>query len=247
MRPLRGLWRITCVVAHLLHGLAIVLSRWQRIDVQARHALVQWWAAKLLRVLGIGHRVQGAPQPGGVLVVANHVSWLDIVAIHAVWPRARFVSKAEVRHWPVIGRLVDAAGTLYLERERRRDALRVVHHAAQALQAGDTVALFPEGTTGDGHVLLPFHANLLQAAIASHAPVQPVALRFSDPRHAVSPSAAYVGDTTLLRSLWWVACAQGLVVHVTWLPPQASDGAERRQLAEEVRERIVCALQTPSA
>ena len=101
-------------------------------------------------------------------------------SIHAVCPQARFVSKADVKHWPVLGRLVDAADTLYLERERRRDAMRVVHRMSEALAAGDTVAVFPEGTTGEGRDLLPFHANLLQAAIATATPVQAVALRFSD-------------------------------------------------------------------
>ena len=241
-RRLRASWRLLRVTLHVLHGLAIVLVRWRRLGHEARLNRVQWWAVKLLAVLDIELRTRGTPHAGSALVAANHVSWLDIAAIHATWPRARFVSKAEVRHWPVIGRLVDAAGTLYLERERRRDALRVVHHAAQALKAGDTVALFPEGTTGNGHALLPFHANLLQAAIACEAPVQPVALRFSDPLHAVSPSAAYVGDTTLVQSLWWIACAQGLVVHVDWLPPHDSRGAERRELAQALRVAIEAAL-----
>ena len=91
---------------------------------------------------------------------------------------ARFVSKADVRHWPLLGWLVACGGTLFIERERKRDALRVVHQMAEALQAGETVAVFPEGTTSDGHGLLPFHANLLQAAIATETPVQPVALRY---------------------------------------------------------------------
>ena len=241
-RRLRALWRVLRVAAHLLHGVAIVLLRWPSLDHAVRMELVQWWAGKLLRVLGIELRATGLPRPGGTMLGANHVSWLDIVAIHARCPQARFVSKSEVRHWPVIGRLVDAAGTLYLERERRRDALRGVHHASKARQRGDTVAVFPEGTTGDGHALLPFHANLLQAAIAGGTPVQPVVLRFSDARHAISPAAAYVGDTSLLQSLWWVVCAEGLTVHVGWLPPQGSEHADRRALAAHVRDCIAEAL-----
>jgi 1-acyl-sn-glycerol-3-phosphate acyltransferase len=125
-------------------------------------------------------------------------------------PAARFVSKADVRAWPLVSRLVDAAGTLYLERERKRDALRVVHAMASALQQGQTVAIFPEGTTSTGHGLLPFHANLLQAAISTDTPVQPVALRFSDATHAVSLAAEFVGATTLLQSLWQTACGEPL-------------------------------------
>jgi 1-acyl-sn-glycerol-3-phosphate acyltransferase len=242
MRRLRAAWRLVRIALHVLHGVAIVLLRFGTLDVAARRSRVRWWAAKMLRVAGVGHEVHGASRPGGVLLVANHVSWLDIVAIHAACPQARFVSKADVKAWPVLNRLVDAADSLYIERERRRDAMRVVHHMGEALAAGDTVAVFPEGTTGDGHALLPFHANLLQAAIATTTPVQPVALRFSDAVHAVSPAVAYVGDTTLLQSLWWVACAEGLRVRVDFLDAQTTAHADRRALAERLRGQIAAAL-----
>jgi 1-acyl-sn-glycerol-3-phosphate acyltransferase len=177
-----------------------------------------------------------------LLLVANHISWLDIMALHAVCPHARFVSKADVKSWPLMRHLVDAADTLYLERERKRDALRVVHAMAAALQAGDTVAIFPEGTTSNGQALLPFHANLLQAAIATQTPVQPVAIRFSDATHAVSRAVEYVGATTLAQSLWRVACGDGVVVRVALLPPRATAQAERRALAEQLRGDIAAAL-----
>lgn len=242
MRRLRAAWRLSRVALHVLHGVAIVLLRFGGAAPAWRRQRVQWWAAKMLRVAGAGHAVAGAPHEGGALLVINHISWLDIVAIHAACPQARFVSKADVKRWPVLNRLVDAADTLYLERERRRDAMRVVQHMGEALAAGDTVAVFPEGTTGTGHALLPFHANLLQAAIATATPVQPVALRFADAQDAVSAAVAYVGDTTLLQSLWWVACAEGLQVRVSFLEPLATEQAERRALAEQLRERIAAAL-----
>jgi 1-acyl-sn-glycerol-3-phosphate acyltransferase len=162
--------------------------------------------------------------------------------VHAVCPQARFVSKSDVKAWPVLGWLIGAAGTLFIERENKRDALRVVHQSAQALREGDTVAVFPEGTTSDGHHLLPFHANLLQAAVATGTPLQPLALRFSDPDHAVSPAAAYIGDMTLAESLWTIVCAEGLVVHIDILPQQPVDGLDRRALGEAVRTQIAAAL-----
>lgn len=235
-------WRLARAVLHGLHGLAIVLLRFPALDLAGRRERIRWWAAGLLRCLGIGLDVRGAPTSGSKLLVANHVSWLDIMAVHAVCPEARFVSKADVRQWPLISRLVDSAGTLYLERERKRDAMRVVHQMAQALADGDTVAIFPEGTTGDGRALLPFHANLLQAAISCGAHIQPVALRFSDRAHAFSPSAEFLGDTTLAQSLWRLACADGMTVHVTLLPPRASAHADRRALAQTLREDIAAAL-----
>jgi len=173
--------------------------------------------------------------------VSNHVSWLDILVINAVHP-VRFVSKADVRAWPLIGWLVACAGTLFIERERKRDALRVVHQVAEALKEGQTVALFPEGTTSLGDGLLPFHANLLQAAIATATPLQPVALAFADADHDPSPAAAYVGDTHLLASLWAIVTAADLRARVQWLSPEAAGHADRRLLAQHLRERIGVAL-----
>lgn len=242
---LRGLWRLARVLGWVLRGLAIVLCRFPGLDAAGRRAEVQRWSARVLQSLGISLRVEGRLRPGAKLLVANHISWLDIVAINAVHP-SRFVSKAQVRHWPLLNRLVDAADTLYLERERRRDALRVVHQVAEALEAGDTVAVFPEGTTSDGTTLLPFHANLLQAAIATQTPVQPVALRYADRDHPVSAAAAYVGDTTLLASVWRVACANGLEVRVAVLPARGTRHMDRRALAHLVRADIAGALEMPA-
>ncbi|MFG5409079.1 lysophospholipid acyltransferase family protein [Piscinibacter sakaiensis] len=222
----------------MLHGTAIAVLRFPAMDEAARHARIRWWSARLLQLMGVEARHDGRPRGGATLVVANHVSWLDILALHAHCPQARFVSKADVRRWPVLGRLVASAGTLFIERERKRDALRVVHELAAALQAGQTVAVFPEGTTSDGHGVLPFHANLLQAAIAVEAPVQPVALRYRDAAHAVSPAVNYVGDVSLLRSLWWVACAEGLQVSARWLDAEGTRHADRRRLAERLAQRI---------
>ena len=238
MSTLRALARLAAAVAHGLLGVLLTLAwlPWQ--DVTRRHATIAWWAKGLLRRLGLQVRTQGRWRPGAKLVVANHVSWLDIMAVHASCPQARFVSKAEVRHWPLVSRLVDAAGTLYLERERRRDAMRVVHHMAQALRAGDTVAVFPEGTTGPGPRLLPFHANLLQAAIATGTPVQPVVLRYADAEGPFSRAAEFVGETTLAQSLWRLAGSRAMVLHVTVLPALGSEHADRRALAQLVQQQI---------
>lgn len=239
---LRACWRLARAVVHGLHGLAWVLVGFPRLDAAGRQAKIAWWSAKMFAVMGIRLQVHGSFRPGAKLIVANHISWLDIMAMHAVCPQARFVSKADVQAWPLIGRLVGAAGTLYIVREKARDALRVVHQMADALASGDTVAVFPEGTTGKGHELLPFHANLLQAAIATEVPVQPVALRYADAQHEVSPAADYTGTISLARSLWMLAGAQGLTVRVEVLPAEAVRHADRRALAAHLRHLIGAAL-----
>jgi 1-acyl-sn-glycerol-3-phosphate acyltransferase len=241
MRSITACWRIGRGALHVVHGLSIVALRFRVLDAEQRMQRVQWWSLKLLRLLGIALKTEGTPRSGAKLLVANHISWLDIVVINAVEP-ARFVSKSEVRHWPVIGRLVDAAGTLYIERERRRDAMRVVHQMAEALKAGQTLAVFPEGTTTDGHGLLPFHANLLQAAVATQTPVQPVALRFSDAARRVSPAVAYIGDTTLLQSLLMVVTADQLTAHMHLLAAEPTEHTDRRSVSQRAREMIAARL-----
>ncbi|WP_326539029.1 lysophospholipid acyltransferase family protein [Pseudorhodoferax sp.] len=242
LRSLRGVQRLAAVLLHGVHGLLIVLLRFPSLNADGRQQRVRWWSAGMLRRLGITLHLQGRFKPGAKLLVANHVSWLDILVVHAVCPEARFVSKAEVRQWPLVGRLVAAGNTLYLARERKRDALRVVHQAAEALQAGDTVAVFPEGTTGPGGTLLPFHANLLQAAIASGCAVQPLALRYADRQQPFSAAAQWLGDTTLAQTLWRLATADVLQVHLQVLPARGSRHADRRRLAETLAGDIAAVL-----
>jgi 1-acyl-sn-glycerol-3-phosphate acyltransferase len=241
---LRAVWRLLRAVVHALHGALICALVFPRLDTAQRMQRVGWWSARMLRQFGIRLQASGTVQPGPVLLVANHVSWLDILAINALQP-VRFVSKADVRHWPLLGWLVACGGTLFIERERKRDALRVVHQIADALRAGETVAVFPEGTTGDGRSVLPFHANLLQAAVATATPVQPLVLRYRDADADFSDAGGYVGDTTLLQSLWSAACAERLSVGVEVLAARPTEGVDRRVLAEGLRETIAGRIAGP--
>jgi 1-acyl-sn-glycerol-3-phosphate acyltransferase len=235
-------WRLLRLAPHVLHGLWIVKRHFELMTAAERHGRIQWWSVKTLRILGIELKAQGQALPAGHLLVANHISWLDIAGVHAVLPQARFVSKADVKHWPLVGALVEGAGTLFIERTSKRDALRVVHQAAAALQAGDCVAVFPEGTTGAGPELLPFHANLLQAAVSTGAPVLPLVLRWYEPGERFSPSARFIGDTTLAQSLWCIASAEGLGIEVQILPSVMTEGQDRRALAETLRSAISARL-----
>lgn len=239
---MRAVWRLARLVPHVLHGLWLVKRRFERLTSAERHQLIQWWSLKTLRILGITLKAEGQALPAGHLLVANHVSWLDIAAVHAVLPQARFVSKADVKHWPLVGALVEGVGTLFIERTSKRDALRVVHQTAAALQAGDCVAVFPEGTTGAGPELLPFHANLLQAAVSTDAAVLPVVLRWHQPGERFSTAARFIGNTTLVQSLWAIASARGLGIEVQILPSVATAGQDRRALGETLRAAISARL-----
>lgn len=245
--PLVALWRLLRATTHVLRGLWIIRSEFGRLTPAQCTLLVREWSRQMLTIMGIPLVVRGTPPASGpVLLVANHISWLDILVMNAAHP-ARFVSKADVRHWPVLGALITGAGTLYIERESRRDAMRVVHQMAAALQAQDTLAVFPEGTTGDGRELLPFHANLIQAAISAHAPVLPVALQYlAGANGERSDAPLFVGETTLLQSVWRTLRADGLQACVHFGEPQTADQRDRRSWAADLRQ-AVGALLVPGA
>lgn len=238
MRHVRALWRLLRLIGHAASGLWTIRTRFAGWSQPQREQAVQAWAARLLVLTGIRLQVSGEPMAAGpVLLVANHISWLDIVVMHAAG-YCRFVSKADVAHWPLIGSLATGAGTLYIERASRRDAMRVVHHMRDRLAAGDVVAIFPEGTTGDGRALLPFHANLVQAAISADVPVQPLALRFADGTGATSFAPSFVGDETLVGSVWRTLAAEGLVAYVRYGAPQQHAGRDRRAWAQALQTEV---------
>lgn len=241
VHQLWGVVRLTRFAAVTLHCAAVFAVVFPFVSHPRRMAHVGRFSSRMLSALGLTVRSSGEMGTGSTLLVANHVSWLDILAINAVQP-VRFVSKADVRGWPLVGWIVACGGTLFIERERRSDAMRVVHQVAEALSSGGQIAIFPEGTTSDGRDVLPFHVSLLQAAVTTGVTTQPVMLRFSDAGESFSPAAPYIGDMTLMQSLWSVANARQLTAHVSFLPPLSGPHADRRSLGEQLRDGIVQAI-----
>jgi len=239
MRRLAVLPKLLRAAVHAVRGFWTIKTLFPKLPQADREARVQVWAETMLRIVGIELLVKGrAPASGPVLLVANHISWLDILVMHAA-RHCRFVSKSDVRSWPFVGTLSDGAGSLYIERESRRDAHRVVTQMAERLQAGDILAVFPEGTTGDGITLKHFHANLIQAAIEASVPVQPVALKFVDAASgATSFAPSYVDDETLAGSIWRTLTAPPLKAVVVFGEPQPPQGQTRRVWAQTLREDI---------
>lgn len=239
MRLIRAVGKLGRMLAHLGSGLRTIAKQFPTLDQAEKERLVQQWAGRMLGIMHIELHVSGQPPARGpVLMVANHISWLDIVVLHAAG-YCRFVSKADVKQWPIVGTLATAAGTLYIERESRRDAMRVVHHMTDHLRTGDVVAVFPEGTTGDGITMLPFHANLLQAAITAEVPVLPVALRFIDGRTGQTSFApSFVGQETLVGSVWRTLSSNSLVAEVNYGEVQHAEGRGRREWAADLQQVV---------
>ncbi len=242
---LGALVKVPRCVAHLLRGMWTIRLHFASSTTVQKQQHIARWAQDFLKILDVQLRITGsAVTTGPLLVVANHISWLDILVMLAVQP-VRFVSKAEIKSWPLIGWLATNAGTLYIERASRRDAMRVVHHIADALKpatpghAPYIIGVFPEGTTTDGSVVLPFHGNLIQAALSAGAPVQPVTLRFLDAdTGALSMTPVYIDDDTLIRSVWRLLCSQPVVASVAFHAVDVAGGRDRRVWAADL-QRVV--------
>ena len=244
MKTVLAAWKLTRLGLHIARGLWTVAWAFPRQTVTQKEEEIKAWALDLLGLIAIELKVTGRPpEHGPVLLAANHISWLDMVVLMASCPN-RFVAKAEVRRWPLVGRLADAAGTLFVTRESPRDAVRVVHQMADGLKNKEVLTIFPEGTTSNGVQLLPFHANLFQAAISADAPVQPVALQFSDVATGqTSLAPCYIGDDSLLQSIWRTLMAAPLAAVVCFGVPQRPLGRDRRALARDTQAAVV-ALRT---
>ncbi|MBK8062754.1 MAG: 1-acyl-sn-glycerol-3-phosphate acyltransferase [Betaproteobacteria bacterium] len=228
--------RLLRLSVHMLAGAVKLARHSARWSEQRRVHEIGVWSRRLLRIVGV-HVEHTGTLPAAGLVVTNHISWMDIFVLNAVAP-ARFVSKSEVAHWPLIGYLCTKSGTLYIERGRKRAARLANAAIAAALETGERVVLFPEGTTSFGRHVLHFHAALLQPAIDVGAQVHPASLRYTDARGAHTVAPSYVGEQSLIGSLWTLLGERRIVAHLSFAPPVAAQGAHRRELADALHAAV---------
>ncbi|MFE4974283.1 lysophospholipid acyltransferase family protein [Kitasatospora sp. NPDC056651] len=264
--PRRAL-RLTGCLAAMLAGVVLGVPA-RLLPYDARIRLVRLWARVVLHTLGVTVHLTGPDRPGlgvdggtgggaggkatggaggrgygGVLVVANHVSWLDIPLVAAGCP-GRSLAKTEVRQWPVLGPLAAWYGAVFLDRDRLLTLPDTVAAVAEVLRSGQPVIVFPEGSTWCGRESGRFRPALFQAAVDAGADVQPVTIRYrlADGRPTSVP--AFIGDDGLLTSLARVVAARGLVADVTFLPPIPPPGPQphragaRRELARRAQAAI---------
>ncbi|MDF1781747.1 MAG: lysophospholipid acyltransferase family protein [Alcanivoracaceae bacterium] len=242
---LRRVWRAFRVVVHLCYGLLLALclfAFWRPYSPVVRRA-AQHWQKRLLHILSVDVEVIGRADAGARFLVSNHVSWLDIPVIGAQ-RNVHFLSKAEVRKWPLIGQLSVAAGTLFIRRgagESRQKS----HEVAKHLQRGRTILVFPEGTTTDGTGLRRFFPQLFNAPLIATSRVQPVALQYLDARGRVDTQPAFIGDDAFHHHLWALLRRDVIRVRVCFLPSldvatTEQDAAEA--LCRESREAIARVL-----
>lgn len=210
----------------------------------ARRRLKSSWAIALLDALGVEVEADLTHLVPGALLVANHISWIDIYVINSVMPSA-FVSKEEVRRWPLIGWLAARNETVFLRRGSRGHARIINQEIAEILNKGKYVAVFPEGTTTDGTHLLHFHAALLQPALAAGRPVLPVGISYWELDGQRSLAPRYDGDISMGQCARAILGRKRLIARIVTTPALGLNGEDRRQVAAQAREAISSAAGLP--
>jgi 1-acyl-sn-glycerol-3-phosphate acyltransferase len=245
-KPIRAL-RWTRLLLHVAQCLLMTSLVYPRVSPIVRARLTQAWSAKLLRILNIVLSVHGARPGEGVeklFLVANHVSWLDIFVINASQP-SRFVAKSEIRDWPIVGALAEAGGTIFVRRAKRSDTTRTNGEIQAALAQGDTVAVFPEGTTTTGDRLLKFHTSLFEPAVSNNAIVSPAAICYRQDSGEPAAAAIFVGETTFSESMAAIISEQKMIAEITFAPCIAAATLSRREVAEAAENAIAAILNVP--
>ncbi len=222
----------------------VALSIFQLCGDRRRLCLRQIWSAALLDALGVELEADLTHVVPGALVIANHVSWVDILLINAALPAA-FVSKEEVRHWPLIGWLARKNDTIFLRRGSRGHAKIINAQIAELLTQGRHVAVFPEGTTTDGRSLLHFHAALIQPALTAGRPVLPVAISYWETDGERSLAPRYDGDISLGECTRAILGRKRIIARLVSTPLLGQQGEDRRQVASAAREAIAAAAGLP--
>ncbi|MEJ2576277.1 MAG: lysophospholipid acyltransferase family protein [Gammaproteobacteria bacterium] len=243
MSWLRFAWRSPRLLLHVILGamLTALLTRRDRATGRYRHNpyVVSWWHDRALRILHVEVDVTGARPQGPALLVANHISWLDIPVIGSL-THSCFLSKAEVRRWPLVGWLAAASGTLFMRRGGYETAA-ITATIKDQLAANGMLTLFPEGTTTDGSDVRPFFSRLFAAAIEAETPVIPVTLYYHLDGHR-DPVAPYTGNQRLVDNLLNLLKRPATRVKVTFAEPLDMRGMTRKAAAERARAVIRRAL-----
>ena len=251
MNASRGILRLFHLVAHLFKGLFLSYTKLhgtQSHDLsQEQHNIILSWLRKTAEIIGIEIQVKGAPVEAPAFVVANHISWLDILIISSVLP-VSFLSKAEILNWPIVGTLSAKAGTLFIHRGSKNGAAQAVELVKVKLTAGHSVASFPEAKTTEGASVQMFHARLFAAAIDTGTPVQPVALRYpplvDQTTATINPIVPYVEGPNLVQHAFRIMCAKHTIAEVILCNPINSKDQLRKDLAQSARDTIAQIIET---
>ena len=249
LRPTRWptrAFRLTRLALHVVVGLTVAGLIFSRVSAAGQDRILRWWGRGVLRALRIVPQVRGvapALESAGMLLVSNHISWLDIFVIQAVKP-VRFVAKHDIRSWPVLGWLCAQTGTLFIERDRARHAVHVIHAMREHIKRGVSVGIFPEGGSTLGDHIREFHAALFQAVPEGGA-ILPVGLRYLDASGQPTSAPAYANEITLAECIRSILSQSKLVAELNFEEPIDVSGRSRRERSAQTQAAIAQRLGLP--
>ncbi len=238
-------WRSLVLASHILFGELCAALVLPITNTMFQHRLIRWWCTRNLSILNIQVVTSGVvPDPThnarGRMFVANHISWVDILALMSV-VSIRFIAKSEIRSWPVFGYLAKSANVLFIDRSKRQEAKRMQGISVDCLTKGEQLCFFPEGTTTDGTHILPFKGSIIQAAIDAKAILQPVGIYYPNTDHSANIDMAFAGETTMVESMGTILRRKSSVVTLHYFEPidlSTQATVERRVLTQQVHSAI---------
>ena len=235
------------IALHLFYGM-VLAAVYPYLNQTGQRRVLKSWSRQLLAILNIAIQIEGVQltsRETGCMMVANHVSWLDMFVMNAIHP-SQFIAKSEVRNWPIIGWLSRRSGTIFIERALRQNASRITGHISLLLKQGACIGLFPEGTTTDGKQVGHFHSALIQPAIDAGVKLWPIALRYQSNDGKLSSIAPFTGDATLVQSIWQILRSPHLNAIVVFTPALKAANGNRRVLTRTAQAAIAGELQIKS-
>jgi 1-acyl-sn-glycerol-3-phosphate acyltransferase len=237
---MRSITRSIRLLNHLCIGLFIISFLINNKNRNERAQIINRWSIQLTKIFNVKVITKGkAPElaPVNHMFLANHISWFDIFALNSIFT-SRFIAKSDVQSWPIINRLCIGAGTFFIQREKIKDTKRVNESITNSLISGDCITFFPEGTTSDGTYLKPMKTSLVQSIITSNGTVQPIYINYLDKHGKHSDTAAYVDEITIGQSLRKLLAADGLEVHIQFLPSIDASRHDRSSISSAIKAQL---------
>jgi 1-acyl-sn-glycerol-3-phosphate acyltransferase len=248
---LTQLQRGSRLVLKLLKGVLLIGCVFPHLRPSERDMIIESWCREVLDVLSVRMNLRGEIPPGKVssaLFVANHVSWMDILVMNAC-RRVRFVARAEVRQWPLLGWMAARTGTIFFKRTSPCELARVAKSVATFLRRGDCIALFPEGTTADGASTHASHSGLFESAIAAEALIWPVGISYRRLDNSLYADTPIVGGQSLIASIRNILAQSATRAQVSYTDPIECSAGDRHKLTawcHKSIEQSLAGYQTPT-
>ena len=245
---IRKSFKILQLLMHIVYGIGVityhtVFKKRPANDPTFKAAFTVWYK-QACKIVDLKIIVQGQPAEGPVLMVANHISWLDILLLASV-ANPRFLSKAEIRKWPLVGWAGQQIDTLFIKRGQRSASAAASAGIAEGLAQGNRILIFPEGTTAEGKVVGRLHARLFGAAIETNSPVQPIVIHYTDDNDDshTSERIPFVGEQNLFSNVWLLLGCKNPTAYVYCLPTRDSAGQTRKALVSDIHEAMQSTLE----